>query len=259
MTATTKAELPTAWARIRAFDLGLRARVARRAPTRHGFALRFREPLLWDLNFVYVERAHAPTAELVADAEAVLDGLGHRMLVVDEPGDGARLAAELRPAGWTVERHVAMVAGVVPPQRRRPRQPAREVSPGELLVARRRAMRELGDSEQTVAAIETADAALGAAGRERGFASFAGDGTVAAFAKLYGDDDVGQIEDVQTLLAHRGAGHAQAALLAALDGSSAAGHELTFLWADEDDWPRELYGRLGFSVAGRRWRLRRAV
>jgi hypothetical protein len=48
-------------------------------------------------------------------------------------------------------------------------------------------------------------------------------------------------------------------VLAALDASRRAGHELTFLWADEDDWPRELYRKLGFAVIGRRWRFRRTV
>ena len=41
--------------------------------------------------------------------------------------------------------------------------------------------------------------------------------------------------------------------------SREAGHELTFLWADEDDWPRGLYEKLGWDVVGRRWRLRRVV
>jgi hypothetical protein len=32
---------------------------------------------------------------------------------------------------------------------------------------------------------------------------------------------------------------------------------MTFLWADEDDWPKALYVKLGFEVVGRRWRFRR--
>jgi len=243
---------------VRAFDLALRARVATRAPTPHGCAFRFAEPAFWDLNFVYVERPAAPTADLVADADAALAGLGHRMLIVDEPADVTRLASDLARAGWTIERHVAMLAGPVPPDRHA-RHHVREVPAPDIVLPRRAATREESFDEATIAAIEVADAAVGRAMSERAFASSAPDGTIVSMAKLYTDGAVGQIEDVQTLRAHRGRGHAQAVVLAALEASRRAGHELTFLWADEDDWPRELYRRLGFSVLGRRWRFRRVV
>lgn len=258
MTATTRTDPAQAWAAVRAFDLALRARVATRVPTRHGFALRFSERDFWDLNFAYVERPAARAAELAADADEALAGLGHRMLVVDEPPDATRLAAELARDGWTVERHIAMVAGPLPPGRR-PRQAAREVPPPDLVVPRRVAIREDGFDEATLAAIEVADRAVGAAAAERAFASHAADGSVAAIARLYADGVIGQIEDVHTLRRHRGRGHGQAVVLAALAASRAAGHAITFLWADEDDWPRELYRRLGFAVVGRRWRARRTA
>lgn len=257
MTATTRTDPAEAWARVRAFDLALRSRVATRIPTRHGFALRFSRRDFWDLNFAYLERPTAPAAELVADAEPALSGLGHRMLVADEPPDLTRLAADLAREGWTIERHVAMVAGPAPADRA-PRHAAREVPPPELVVPRRLAVREDFD-ETMLAAIEAADQALARAAAERSFLSCAADGSVAAMARLYTDGAIGQIEDVHTLRAHRGDGHAQAVVLAALAASRAAGHTLTFLWADEDDWPRELYRRLGFEVVGRRWRARRGV
>jgi predicted GNAT family acetyltransferase len=257
VTAKTKTDDPAIWARIRAYDLDLRGRVATRVSTRHGFALRFPARVLWDVNFLYLERLPAPVSELLAEADEALAGLRHRMLVVDEPGDPAPLAAELEPRGWTVERHVAMLAGDVP-RDRVIRHRVAEVSPRDLLAARREALAEDGFDGATVAAVEAADEAFGRAGAERCFATRAAGGSVAAMAKLYTDGATGQIEDVHTLRAHRGHGHAQAVVLAALEASRAAGHDVTFLWADEADWPRELYGRLGFSVVGRRWRLRRA-
>ena len=95
---------------------------------------------------------------------------------------------------------------------------------------------------------------------ERAFASFAA-GEVAAVAYLYSDSEqaLGQVEDVLTVPAHRGHGHARSVVLAALGASREAGHELTFLWADEGDWPKALYDKLGFDVVGRRWRLRRSL
>jgi ribosomal protein S18 acetylase RimI-like enzyme len=103
-----------------------------------------------------------------------------------------------------------------------------------------------------------ADRLLRAARREREFASFAGD-AAAGVAKLYSDPagTIGQVEDVVTLPEHRNRGHARAVVLGAAQASRDAGHELTFLWADEDDWPRKLYVKLGFDVVGRRFRLRK--
>lgn len=194
----------------------------------------------------------------MADADAALAGLGHRMLIVDEPADVTRLAADLARDGWTIERHVAMRAGAVPAGRT-PRRPVREVPAPDIVLARRAATREDGFDEATIAAIEIADLVVGRAMAERAFASVAPDGSIAAIAKLYSDGTVGQIEDVQTRRAHRGQGHAQSVVLAALAASWRAGHELTFLWADEDDWPQGLYRKLGFTMAGRRWRFRRVV
>jgi hypothetical protein len=39
----------------------------------------------------------------------------------------------------------------------------------------------------------------------------------------------------------------------ALDASREAGHDVTFLIADRDDWPKELYAKLGFDEIGRIW------
>jgi GNAT superfamily N-acetyltransferase len=53
--------------------------------------------------------------------------------------------------------------------------------------------------------------------------------------------------------AHRGRGHATAIVLRALEEARNGGHELTFLIADENDWPKELYARLGFGPIGRKF------
>jgi ribosomal protein S18 acetylase RimI-like enzyme len=257
--AKTKTDDPITWARIRAFDLGLRARVAQRAPTRFGVAFRFPQRGFWDLNFVYVERPATPAADLARDADEALADLGHRMLIVDEPPDATRLAADLAREGWTVQRDVAMAAGPVPADRATPGRPVREVPPPAIVLPRRREMRDEGYDEATVAAIEAADVALAHAAGERDFASLASDGAIVAFAKLYTDGRTGQIEDVATLREHRRTGHGQAVVLAALNASRRSGHDLTFLWADEDDFPSALYASLGFRTVGRRWRMRRVA
>ena len=76
--------------------------------------------------------------------------------------------------------------------------------------------------------------------------------------RLLGRDDVGQVEDVSTLPDHRGRGYARAVVGTAVAASRAAGHSLTFITADEDDWPREFYARLGFELVGTVSRFRRS-
>ena len=39
-------------------------------------------------------------------------------------------------------------------------------------------------------------------------------------------------------------------MLAAADAAAAEGHDPVFLLTDGDDWPQELYRRLGFDPAG---------
>jgi len=242
-----------------AFDRVVQSRVATRtAPTRYGTAF-FHDPTpsMWDRNLVYVDDVTEPFAALAADADEAQRGLPHRMLVID--GDAGPHVAGAREAGWAVERHVAMVARR-PPDDPAPRQPVREV-PGETLAdARRRGFAGEDWARRDPAAVESVlalDARVREVISERAFASFAA-GEVAGVAYLYSDGDgVGQVEDVLTIPVHRGHGHARSVVLAAVAASRAAGHQVTFLWADENDWPKSLYAKLGFDVVGRRWRFRR--
>ena len=72
-------------------------------------------------------------------------------------------------------------------------------------------------------------------------------------AELYSDGRTAQIEDVATLSAYRGRGHAKAAVTRAVEEALATGHELVFLVADGDDWPKALYAKLGFEEVGSRF------
>jgi ribosomal protein S18 acetylase RimI-like enzyme len=77
------------------------------------------------------------------------------------------------------------------------------------------------------------------------------DGEPVSWADLYLADGVAQVEDVATLEAYRNRGLASAVVTAAVRAAEEAGAELIFLVADEDDWPKELYVRLGFEAIGR--------
>jgi ribosomal protein S18 acetylase RimI-like enzyme len=78
-------------------------------------------------------------------------------------------------------------------------------------------------------------------------------GDVAAYCELYSDGSTAQIENVLTLERFRNRGLARAVVSKALGEARAAGHDLVFLIADRDDWPKELYWKLGFDVVGRIW------
>ena len=79
----------------------------------------------------------------------------------------------------------------------------------------------------------------------------AADGVDACITTLYSDGAVAQIEDVATLRDYRRRGLARATVTMAIDAALEMGHELVFIVADDDDWPKDLYERLGFDPVGR--------
>jgi ribosomal protein S18 acetylase RimI-like enzyme len=77
------------------------------------------------------------------------------------------------------------------------------------------------------------------------------DGVVVSYADLYINGREAQIEDVATLPEHRGRGHAKAVVARATEEARRSGADFVFLVADAEDWPQELYRRLGFDIVGR--------
>lgn len=210
-------------------------------------------PRVWDLNVLRVERdAGLEAVELAAEAERLQApaGLAHRRVLVPPEALGLRLAPGFAALGWKVERLLLMDLA---PQAEPPRPPtAREVDRETLLPLRRHEHSTVGserDEETTEQLIEW-NTRLAAAGRARYFAAYA-NGDPVACADLYSDGRVAQIEDVYTHPDHRGAGHGRAVASLAAAAARDAGHELVFLVADDEDWPKELYGRLGFRPLGR--------
>jgi ribosomal protein S18 acetylase RimI-like enzyme len=76
------------------------------------------------------------------------------------------------------------------------------------------------------------------------------DGEVVSYSDLYHDGADAQIEDVGTLPEHRDRGYASAVVLTAIEAARSDGAEFVCLVADANDWPKELYGRLGFDTVG---------
>jgi GNAT superfamily N-acetyltransferase len=206
---------------------------------------------VWVLNQLSVD---APTDAdgLIAALDELYADLPHRRAFVESEEVGSRLADDMRAAGWLVERDVFMV---LRRERDRPAQPglAREVDEATIRAVEARTIGEEPYGEPAVVEqLLASRAAFGRAGRARYFVA-ASEGVDACHTTLYSDGVVAQIEDVGTLKELRGRGLARAACSAALDAAAVAGHELVFLVADDQDWPKELYAKLGFDPVGRPW------
>ena len=244
-------------ARAVAFEEAVRERaVDRVVPRRFGHALLTPSlPLVWDMNLLRVDDAEGASAVDVAkEAERVQAAAGHahRRVVAVREEDGRRLAPALANIGWTTDRFLFMAH-----RRDSKRAPSARVEEVERTVlAPLRAVlaraAPWATSEQTVEQVLAAGDRMRAAGNGRHFAVREG-GAVAACTDLYSDGNTAQIEDVVTLPEYRGRGYASAVVLAALAAARETGHDFVFLIADEDDWPKDLYAKLGFDPVGRNY------
>lgn len=79
------------------------------------------------------------------------------------------------------------------------------------------------------------------------------DGEPAGVCELWMDEGDALVEHVDTLEEFRNRGVARSVVLAAIEAARQAEAERVFIGADDNDWPKELYGRLGFDRLGREW------
>jgi predicted GNAT family acetyltransferase len=94
---------------------------------------------------------------------------------------------------------------------------------------------------------------------ERHFGIAGSDGELVSMTNLRSDGTIAQVENVYTAPAARGRGHARTLVAHVTGLAASAGHELVFITADDDDWPKELYARLGFTPIGRGWLFHRRL
>ena len=223
-------------------------------PTPYGpVVVHTRLNLVHDLNFLRAEQpSDASAEELSAEAERVQGaaGIGHRRVNVRSEEQRARLEPEFVRLGWEPQRFMLMV------QQREADKPAdhevREVDEPALRPLWAEAIRNEphGKDEILVQQILEHLRALSKAMPTRLFAAEA-NGKLVAHTALYSEDGVGQVENVLTLPDYRGRGLARSLVLRAVAESHAAGNDLTFLVADTNDWPQQLYEKLSFETVGR--------
>jgi GNAT superfamily N-acetyltransferase len=208
-------------------------------------------PLRHDSNYLLLERASS-AQEGIGEADRILGGAGrtHRVIVTFDEELAGRLVPQFQALGWQINRHVWMV------QRREPEKRAdlsivREVDESALRPGRTRAILALPWGTVALAQQLLDSKLLIARLAETRFFGVEADGEIVAWSDLYVAQGVGQVEDVATEPEHRGKGYATAVVLRAVEEARHAGADLVFLVADDADWPKELYARLGFDPIGR--------
>jgi ribosomal protein S18 acetylase RimI-like enzyme len=239
--------------RAAAFEELIRDRcVERVVETRFGPAL-FNDTLstIWSLNVLRAERPDDATAdEIAAEADHVQAGLAHRRVIL--PPGAAVLEEGFRQLGWKPDHFLFMVyrGGGEPADTAR----VEEIEPGRLRRLREEIIREWQPDadEKTVSDMNAANLLQVKAANSRIF-GIVEDGEVVSSAQLFSDGGTAQVEDVATLPAYRGRGHAKALVTRAVEEAVAGNHEFIFLVAEGDDWPRKLYNRLGFEEVGSRF------
>jgi ribosomal protein S18 acetylase RimI-like enzyme len=212
---------------------------------------------VWELNLLLAP-PRLPSDQ-IADLFALCDelqgaqALAHRKLRLSAAGQRDEQALEygVQRRGWRVDRELLMVR-CREPDRIATRGAVRELDPGavavasELFLRREPQGRDPGVRRQLVAQYERWEASAPSA-RRLGIVE---DDRVVAWCRLYEDARTTEIDDVSVLHDERGRGLGRMLIEATL--AEVPDDRLLFLCADPDDWPHQLYARLGFEVVGRR-------
>jgi ribosomal protein S18 acetylase RimI-like enzyme len=248
------------FARFLAFEQRLLERLSTRIESfAYGVAFIDDEfPTKYDANFLRVNDPVPRVAadELVSEAERILATHEHREIVMCDDTDGIRLAPEFVARAWVVDRNMFLTL------RREPDRlgaieieelPFSEVRP---LLEEGNRREPWGSDHETVRALTDYQGKLARVIGARSFAARVR-GRLAGSCELYVDGDDAQVESVGTLEEFRGRGIARAVVLRAVEAAREAGAERVFIVADEADWPKDLYVRLGFDRIGRTWQYTR--
>jgi ribosomal protein S18 acetylase RimI-like enzyme len=237
------ADLRRAFEFLAAGDL----RGARREPSRFGTAVFDDDlPLRHDSNYLLVEADDVGADELEIEANR----LERKAILLPNAELGERLAPAFTQRGWLLHRGLVMVQRRET-DRRIDTAIVAEVDERALRPARRTML--AGEPWATAELVEQLLDAKPAIGRsvEARFFAVHVDGGVAAYTDLYLDGRTAQVEDVATLPQYRGRGYASALVAHAAAEARRAGCDFVFLVSDAEDWPQELYRRLGFGDVGR--------
>lgn len=211
----------------------------------------------YEVNQAWVvnDGAGIGAAALVRDVDRLMGaaGLAHRHITLEDRA-ASRLGPALEGMGYTAAHHVHLAhEGPAPGTRGIA---VHEVPIDAVVAGYDRYLRTdpdaaYGRGDLVRAHLLEHHRTFGAAGaaRERCFAVVR-DGEAVAWAKLWTAEGHAQVEDVICLAEHRGHGFGWAVVAAATSAALAEGARLVVIAADADDWPQELYRRLGYVPIG---------
>jgi RimJ/RimL family protein N-acetyltransferase/ribosomal protein S18 acetylase RimI-like enzyme len=221
----------------------------RHEPTRHGVGL-FADsvPSVYDANYVSVEDAEVDAGELASETDRVMERFHHRRVILEQ--GGAPTAAALAGHGYVRSTHLVL-AQAREPDRRVDTSMVQEVAFEQLAPVRiATTIAEPWGDDAIAVQLNDAKRLIMRAVDTRFFAAVVDD-RVAAYCELRSDGSTAQIEDVEAVAAYRGRGLGRAIVQYALDEARRS-HDVVFLEALDDDWPKQLYAKLGFDIVGRR-------
>ena len=210
-------------------------------------------PRVYDANLALVERWDGDAVSLAAEIEraSAAAGLQHRRALVHDQQLADRLWPQLPVPSWPwAERNLVMIRRRPPDRTPDPAVDVREVDLDTFLRGREPILHANPElDEETVRQLGELARRAAAAVSTRTFAAVA-DGMIATYCELYRSGAVAQVEDLETYPQYRNRGFARAVIHRAADEAERDGARVTFLLASEDDWPQQLYRKLGFEAAG---------
>jgi GNAT superfamily N-acetyltransferase len=206
---------------------------------------------VWALNQVrFTDPVEFEDAIALADEH--LSDLPFRHVVVEDEANGEDLEAQFRSIGWAVEREVLMRMSL-PPDRLVDESELTELSEQQMVTLMKLwALEEhAGIRPERLEQLMDHNRQAGRLWGERCFGVLDGDGSPVSITKLRKHQDVTWVEDVYTVPASRGLGHARMLVTHAATLARSTGGQLTFIIADDQDWPKHLYARIGFEPVGK--------
>ena len=242
--------------RIDRFERQLSERVSTRTQATAFGTAYFQDdfPRRYDSNFIWVDvpLAGVSADTVAAEADRVQAALGHRHLYVTDEEQGRRLLPDVVGLGYRGERLLTMVQAREPD--RADDDLAEEADVDEIGPFLVRVNRE-ADGGRYAAEAEMLSAFRHVLAERAGARFFVvrSRGEIVAIAELYPVGDVAQVEAVYTLEPFRGRGYGRAVVLGAANVARDGGADLVFLNADDEDWPKAMYGKLGFDELRRFW------
>lgn len=215
-------------------------------------------PMVYVANTVYLS-GRVTYDEAVAVTEEHMCDLPYRQLTIGDAATARQLEPRFAADGWTVDRDLVMALSR-PLDRKVDTTGVRDCGERESsrLMAEWISEKPSIEPHEVDQVVEfTRREARARNARELGV--LADDGAVVAMTKLYSDGTTAQVEDVYATPAWRGRGYGRALIARAIMLAQDADHELVFILADDEGWPKQLYAKLGFDPIGRILRFHRDI